>query len=141
MNSVGEADSLKYVENGVPEDFAKLCFKGMTVPLCELSEEEYMEIVYGIKGYKVKAKRGGGYTLQKEDKPEEAKLYGESIDILDLSIRASNGLLRAGIKTIGELCQLTEPDVRRIRNMGEKSVREVKSRLADFNLALKETCE
>ena len=36
---------MNYVENGVSEDFAKLCFEGMTVPLCELSEEEYIRLM------------------------------------------------------------------------------------------------
>jgi len=31
---------LKYIENGILADAAKLCFDGMYVPLCELTEEE-----------------------------------------------------------------------------------------------------
>lgn len=33
---------MKYVENGVPEDFARLIFEGLNVPLCKLAKEEYM---------------------------------------------------------------------------------------------------
>ena len=36
---------MRYVENGVREDFAKLTFKGLNVPLCELDEEEWLEVV------------------------------------------------------------------------------------------------
>ena len=32
---------MRYVENGVREDFAKLTFKGLNAPLCELDEEEW----------------------------------------------------------------------------------------------------
>lgn len=40
---------MRYVENGVREDFAKLTFKGLNVPLCELDEEEWLEVVFGIR--------------------------------------------------------------------------------------------
>lgn len=34
---------MRYVENGVREDFAKLTFKGLNVPLSELDEDEWLE--------------------------------------------------------------------------------------------------
>lgn len=127
---------MRYVENGVPEDCAKLCFAGMTVPLCELTEEEYMEVVYGIKGYKSKGKRGGNISVLpvEETKPE---IYDKSINELEFSVRPSNSLKRAGITTIGQLCQMTEYQVGRLRNMGAKSVVEVKEALAKLGLKLK----
>jgi len=115
---------LKFVDNGVPEDFARLTFEGMTVPLCELTDEEYMEVVYGIKGYKKRRPRGGAVVLPEEPEPVN-KVYDQPIDILELSVRASNCLARASITTIGELCALTEAQVARTRNMGAKSVKEV----------------
>lgn len=125
---------MEYVENGVPEDFAKLCFKGMTVPLCELSEEEYMEVVYGIKGYKSRGKRGLGLVVETE--PVNSML-DMSIDELELSVRAMNCLHRANITTIGELCALTEPMLAKLRNMGAKTIKEIKERLGERNLSLK----
>jgi len=125
---------MRFVDNGVPEDFARLCFTGMTVPLCELSEEEYMEVVFGVKGYKTKPKRGGGYI---QEKIEVNPVIELSIEDLELSQRPSNCLKRAGIDTIAQLCDMTEAQLRRIRNMGEKSVKEVKEKLADMNCSLK----
>ena len=128
---------MKYVENGVPEDFAKLCFAGMTVTLCELTEEEYMKVVFGIDNYRGRKKRGAGSSyLPIED--DEPKQYNESIDNLELSVRAYNGLKRAGIETIGQLVAMTEWDVSKIRNMGVKSVKEVKEALASMGLSLKQ---
>lgn len=126
---------MRYVENGVPEDFAKLCFAGMTVPLCELTEEEYMQVVFGVEGYKAKAKRGGGYRLLPV--VEEVK-NDVSIDDLELSVRAYHGLKRAGIETVGQLVDMTEWDVAKIRNMGVKSVKEVKEALEKMGLSLRQ---
>ena len=40
---------MRYVENGVREDFGKITLKGLRVPLCRLDEEEYLEVVFGRK--------------------------------------------------------------------------------------------
>lgn len=126
---------MKYVENGVPEDFAKLCFEGMTVPLCELTEEEYMDVVYGIKNYRGKGKRGMGFVAVPEPVNVMLQL---SVDELELSVRAYNCLRRANIKTIGELCAYTEAALSKLRNMGDKTIKEIKAALAQRNLALKD---
>ena len=52
-----------------------------------------------------------------------------SIESLELSIRAENCLRRAGIKTIDDLCQKTETEMIKIRNLGRKSLKEVKDKL------------
>lgn len=127
---------MRYVENGVPEDFAKLCFAGMTVPLCELTEEEYMKVVFGIDNFKSKGKRGAGSSMLPVEEKEN-KLLQESVTILELSVRSQHGLQRAGIDTLGQLVLLTEWQVSKIRNMGAKSVKEVKEALAKLNLSLK----
>ena len=69
---------MKYVENGVPEDFARLTFEGLNVPLCELTEEEYMWVVFGIKGY-VGKRRAGGTIFIRE--PKIVQQTDESIDV------------------------------------------------------------
>lgn len=129
---------MRYVENGVPEDFAKLCFAGMTVPLCELTEEEYMKVVFGVEGYKAKPKRGGGYRLEPVFVEPKLEL---SIEELELSQRPSNCLKRAGITTIGELQEHTEAQLKQIRNMGDKSVKEVKEAMAKRGWFLRQQIE
>ena len=64
-----------------------------------------------------------------------------SIDDLDLSVRSSNCLRRAGINTVEELCQKTEEDMMKVRNLGRKSLDEVKKKLLDLGLALRKSDE
>lgn len=54
---------------------------------------------------------------------------------LDLSVRASNCLEAANIKTIGELISLTEDEVLSIRNFGRTTLKEVKKKLAQLGLS------
>ena len=54
------------------------------------------------------------------------------IDDLELSVRAFNCLKRAEINTIGELMDKTEDELTRVRNLGKKSVDEIKEKLTNF---------
>ena len=56
------------------------------------------------------------------------------IEDLDLGIRSYNCLKRAGINTIGELAEKTEEDVMKFRNLGKKSLKEIKDKLIEVNL-------
>ncbi len=51
------------------------------------------------------------------------------IEDLDLSVRSYNCLKRAGIQTVDELTQKTEEDMLKVRNLGKKSLKEVKDKL------------
>ena len=59
------------------------------------------------------------------------------IEDLDLSVRSYNCLKRAGIKTVEELTQRTEDEMMRVRNLGKKSLKEVKDKLYDLGLNFK----
>ena len=48
-----------------------------------------------------------------------------TIDELELSVRSYNCLKRAGINTVGELCNKTPDDMMKVRNLGRKSLEEV----------------
>ncbi len=78
--------------------------------------------------------------VEKEDDDKE-KILEMSIDELDLSVRSYNCLKRAGINTIEELTQKTPEDMMKVRNLGKKSLEEVKSKLAELDLSLKESHE
>ena len=52
------------------------------------------------------------------------------IEDMDLSIRAYNCLSRAGIHTVAELRDMTDEELKRVRNLGRKSFEEVKEKLA-----------
>ena len=59
------------------------------------------------------------------------------IEDLDLSVRSYNCLKRAGIQTVEELTQRTEDEKMRVRNLGKKSLKEVKDKLYDLGLNFK----
>ena len=44
---------------------------------------------------------------------------------------------RAGVTTIGELCAMSEEELSRLRNMGKKSVEEVKEKLSKLGYELR----
>jgi DNA-directed RNA polymerase subunit alpha len=60
------------------------------------------------------------------------------IEDLDLSVRSYNCLKREGVATVGELLDKTEQELLEIRNFGSKSVDEVKEKLAELGVAMKE---
>lgn len=63
------------------------------------------------------------------------------IEILDLSVRASNCLKRANIYTIGDLTERTEDDLSKIHSLGKKSVDEIIEKLEMHNYYLKSSNE
>jgi DNA-directed RNA polymerase subunit alpha len=67
-----------------------------------------------------------------EEKVNEDAIRELPIEELDLSVRAFNCLKRAEINTIGELTDKTEDELTRVRNLGKKSVDEIREKLANF---------
>lgn len=65
------------------------------------------------------------------------KLLEMTIDELDLSVRSSNCLHRAGINTVLELTERSEEDMMKVRNLGRKSLEEVIHKLAELELSLR----
>jgi DNA-directed RNA polymerase subunit alpha len=74
--------------------------------------------------------------VEKEEDQKE-KVLEMTIEELDLSVRSYNCLKRAGINTVQELTNKTEEDMMKVRNLGRKSLDEVKSKLAELGLALR----
>ena len=60
------------------------------------------------------------------------------VEELDLSVRSYNCLKRANINTVQELVNKTDSEMMKVRNLGKKSLEEVKNKLAELNLFLKE---
>jgi DNA-directed RNA polymerase subunit alpha len=60
------------------------------------------------------------------------------IEELDFSVRTYNCLKKANVLTVGELAQISEADLMNIRNFGRKSLTEVKEKLAQLGLTLKD---
>jgi DNA-directed RNA polymerase subunit alpha len=61
------------------------------------------------------------------------------IEQLDLTVRSYNCLKRESVHTVGELLGRSEADLMDIRNFGQKSIDEVKAKLASMGLALKDS--
>jgi len=62
------------------------------------------------------------------------ELLMKPIEELELSVRAHNCLINAGVKTILDLVNLQEEDVLKIKNFGRKSLNEVKASMKAFGL-------
>lgn len=75
-----------------------------------------------------------GKMFKEEKKTEENKYQSMLIEELDLSVRSNNCLKRFGITTVMELTQKSEDEMMKVRNLGKKSLKEVKEKLAEIGL-------
>src|SRR5215204_6087931 len=74
--------------------------------------------------------------------PTDAALAADlalPIEELELTVRSYNCLKREGIHSVGELVARSEADLLDIRNFGAKSITEVKEKLAELGLSLKDS--
>ena len=74
--------------------------------------------------------------VEKEETQKE-KMLEMTIEELDLSVRSYNCLKRAGINTVQELTNKSEAEMIKVRNLGRKSLEEVKHKLIELNLDLR----
>lgn len=77
------------------------------------------------------------FTVQLPQAEENAKPATQMIEDLDLSVRSYNCLKRAGIQTVEELTQKTEDEMRHVKNLGKKSLKEVKDKMTQLGLSFK----
>jgi DNA-directed RNA polymerase subunit alpha len=70
-----------------------------------------------------------------EDDERIRQILNTPVEELELSVRSSNCLKNANIKTIGELTRKTEDDIAKTRNFGKKSLQEIKEKLKEWNLS------
>ncbi|MDR2070030.1 MAG: DNA-directed RNA polymerase subunit alpha [Treponema sp.] len=71
-----------------------------------------------------------------EENERIRQILNTPVEELELSVRSSNCLKNANIKTIGELTRKTEDDITKTRNFGKKSLQEIKEKLKEWNLGL-----
>ena len=62
----------------------------------------------------------------------------QTIEELDLSLRSFNCLKRAGYDTVGDIVDKSEAELKSIKNFGRKSLEEVKDKVHDMGLTLKD---
>ena len=132
------------VENtrvGHREDFDKLTMEiwtdGSIEPLEAMSLSakimtEHLDIFVNLTDEAKNAE----IMVEKEETQKE-KMLEMTIEELDLSVRSYNCLKRAGINTVQELTNKSEPEMIKVRNLGRKSLEEVKAKLHDLGLGLR----
>ena len=76
-------------------------------------------------------------VMKEVDTAADDRVLERTIEELDLSVRSYNCLKRAGINTVYDLTEKSEPEMMKVRNLGRKSLEEVKVKLADLGLGLK----
>ena len=76
-------------------------------------------------------------VMKETETASDDRMLDRTIEELDLSVRSYNCLKRAGINTVFDLTEKTEPEMMKVRNLGRKSLEEVKVKLADLGLGLK----
>ena len=81
-------------------------------------------------------------SLVKEPLPKKEETFENlTIEDLDLSVRSYNCLKRAGIANLQELTQKTEAEMMKVRNLGKKSLIEVRNKLEEKGLFFKDSKE
>ncbi|GAB4280073.1 MAG: DNA-directed RNA polymerase subunit alpha [Coriobacteriia bacterium] len=73
-----------------------------------------------------------------EEAEERDTIYDMPIEELDLTVRSYNCLKRQGVNSVGQLAECSENDLLNIRNFGAKSIEEVKDKLQQIGLSLKQ---
>ena len=91
--------------------------------------EEHLKLFIGLVG----STEAIEIMTEKEEDTKD-KVLEMSIEELELSVRSFNCLKRAGINTVQELTLKTEDEMIKIRNLGRKSLDEVKNKLAEMGL-------
>jgi DNA-directed RNA polymerase subunit alpha len=90
-------------------------------------------------GYDVQSKwQEEDFRMVTEEKREENRAYDISIKELEFSVRSLNCLQQENIRTLGELATKRASDLLAIKNFGKKSLYEIREKLAQYGLSLKD---
>jgi len=92
---------------------------------------EHLEVIVGLS----QKAQVEDFMIEREDE-QNSQILEMQIEDLDLSVRSYNCLKRAGINTVDELTQKSEEDMMKVRNLGKKSLKEVKQKLDELGLGL-----
>ncbi len=74
-------------------------------------------------------------SVEDEEISSTRRLLDKSVEELELSVRSSNCLRAAEIKSIGDLVQKSESEMLKYRNFGRKSLKEIQDILSEMNLS------
>ena len=79
---------------------------------------------------------GSRSTVVEKVETQRDKVLEMTIEELDLSVRSFNCLKRANINTVEDLISKTQDEMKKVRNLGRKSLEEVEHKLAMMGLSL-----
>ena len=98
--------------------------------------QEHLNLFVGLDD----SAEGMEIMVEKEENQKE-KALEMTIEELELSVRSFICLKRAAINTVEELTQKSEEDMMKVRNLGKKSLDEVKNKLEELGLSLRQSDE
>ena len=112
-------------ESSLEEIKAMLSQRGLRLgQAAETSQDEFKQQMYAQLG----GAEGG----------EENEAIYRPVGDLDLSVRARKALALLNVATIGELCTRTEAELMGVKNFGMTSLLEIKEKLAEMGLSLRQ---
>ncbi|MEO5288830.1 DNA-directed RNA polymerase subunit alpha [Limosilactobacillus allomucosae] len=77
-------------------------------------------------------------VMVEREETHQEKVLDKTIEELDLLVRSYNCLKRADIQTVKDLTERTEADMMKVRNLGQKSLEEIKLKLADLGVGFRQ---
>lgn len=77
-------------------------------------------------------------VMVEREETHQEKVLDKTIEELDLSVRSYNCLKRADIQTVKDLTERTESDMMKVRNLGTKSLDEIKLKLAELGVGFRQ---
>lgn len=96
----------------------------------------HLKIFQKIDGLAIEPEEPVQTFVEEVDDTSE-KILDMTIEDLDLSVRSFNCLKRAGIHSVRDLTEKSESEMMRVRNLGRKSLEEVKKKLDELGLSLR----
>ena len=96
----------------------------------------HLKIFQKIDGLAIEPEEPVQTFVEEVDDTSE-KILDMTIEDLDLSVRSFNCLKRAGIHSVRDLAEKSESEMMRVRNLGRKSLEEVKKKLDELGLSLR----
>lgn len=76
-------------------------------------------------------------TMVERQDNSRNRVLDMTVEELDLSVRSYNCIKRAGLNNVEELTRKTEEDMMKVRNLGRKSLEEVKQKLSNLGLSFR----
>ena len=77
-------------------------------------------------------------VMVEREETHQEKVLDKTIEELDLSVRSYNCLKRADIQTVKDLTERTEADMMKVRNLGQKSLEEIRAKLTELGVGFRQ---